>query len=405
MNEFAIVYTAEVSRRIRSRAFIVGLLIGMIGIGLVLELPSWIEGAQTAQNAVVLAGPAQLTRTAKRLLSTDLTVAQVRTSVRPPTQPELDKLKAGRMIALTVVGGTLHVVVYSADPSNADSRRIARLLLPLSLSVALRIDDASAARASRTPIDIRSIGSKFASADSAAGAHALAFTLLFLLYMLVILNSQLTMSGVVEEKTSRIAELLVTSISAVSLLYGKIVAGVTLAIVQMICWVAVAIGVTSSQTSVSANGPFGVSGIAAWQGLSPLVFWAFAFFLIVGLLQYSTLFAGMGSLISRPEDLGSIGGALTLPIVAALLLAIAALGTPDATLFQVASFVPLIAPFVMFSRIAVGEPPVWQLVLCATINIAALWAIAIGAGRLYRVGMLLYGRMPTPKQIWATVRG
>jgi ABC-2 type transport system permease protein len=122
-------------------------------------------------------------------------------------------------------------------------------------------------------------------------------------------------------------------------------------------------------------------------------------------LQFSTIFAGIGSLISRPEDLGSVNSALILPIVAALIIAITALDAPDAPIVVASSFVPLVAPFTMFARIAVSAPPAWEAWASGAINLVALLAIGLFAGRLYRVGMLLYGRPPSLKQMWTTMRG
>jgi ABC-2 type transport system permease protein len=130
----------------------------------------------------------------------------------------------------------------------------------------------------------------------------------------------------------------------------------------------------------------------------------FLVYFIIGFLQLSTLLAGCASLINRTEDLGSINGPLMIPIVAALFIAMAALGAPDASFAVVTSMVPLLSPFVMFARIAVSNVPLWQIGLSLSINLVALYFIAILAGKIYRVGMLLYGRAPRLSQIWHVLR-
>jgi len=131
---------------------------------------------------------------------------------------------------------------------------------------------------------------------------------------------------------------------------------------------------------------------------------AFLAFFIIGFLQLATLFAGAASLINRTEDLGSITFPLVMPVVAAFIIAIAALSSPDAPLAVVCSYVPLLAPFVMFARIAVSNVPLWQVAASVGINLVALYAIAVLAGKIYRVGMLLYGRSPSLRQVWSVIR-
>jgi ABC-2 type transport system permease protein len=116
------------------------------------------------------------------------------------------------------------------------------------------------------------------------------------------------------------------------------------------------------------------------------------------------LMAGLGSLVNRTEDLGSVSIPVVMPVVFAFILAIVAIQVPDLPWIVGVSFLPLVSPFVMFARIAVTDVPIWQIVLCVAINVVALWAIAIAAGKLYRVGMLLYGRAPNLKQVWQVIR-
>jgi ABC-2 type transport system permease protein len=402
-SDFLTVYIVEVVRRIRSRPFLIGLVVGMLGIVVVAKLPAFVDSHVAGdQGRIVLAGPSSLTTPARSLLAGSYSIEKIQTSTAPPALSQLDALHAGRVVALSDGARGLQVTVYSTGPTRVDSEKIARLLLPLNLQIVLHVDGVAAARAAVVSVTVRGLGNHFRSVEAAETARGVAFTLIFLLYLLVILNSQLTMAGVIEEKTNRIAELLVAAVDPIALLYGKIVAGATLGMLQMIVWVGTAfmLGMRSPGATDIVN----LSGALA-GALTPLTIGAFVFFLIVGLLQFSTIFAGIGSLISRPEDLGGVSSALVLPIVGALVIALAALDAPNAPFVVASSFVPLIAPFTMFARIAVAQPPMWQIALSAALNVAALAAIALFAGRLYRVGMLLYGRPPSFRQVWTTIRG
>jgi ABC-2 type transport system permease protein len=409
LRDLLIVYRAEIARRIRSRPFLIGLIIGGVGLAGLARIPAFMSAhVAVEQGHVVLAGSPNLTAPAERLLSHDYAIAAVQTSTSPPPLDRLDRLGAGRFLALTADEQGLHATVYSTDPASVDARRFARILMPLNLQLGGHLDVATAQRLANFKVTVETAGLS-ESVEQAQISRGITFTLIFFLYLLVMLNSQLTMAGVIEEKTNRIAELLVASVNPLALLYGKIGAGATLGLMQMIVWMlcAIAAGVTSvpgTPTAATSAQPFNLGG-ALEGALTPMVTVAFVFFLLVGLLQFSTLFAGIGSLISRPEDLGSINAAMILPIIAALFIAMAALDAPNAPVVVATSFVPLLAPFTMFARIATDQPPPWQIALSAFVNVAALIAIAVFAGKLYRVGMLLYGRPPSLRQVWTTIRG
>jgi ABC-2 type transport system permease protein len=410
MRNVWIVLVAELKRRLTSRAFQFGLVIGMIGVAAMIKLPDLVASNTGAnQSNAVLAGTPALTARAKALLGGDYTVVSTQTDTSPPDAATLDRLHAGRLIALESDGKSLRVTVYSKNSQTVSAAHVAQLLAPLNLEIAQKIGPAASARLLTVPVTVRGVADSFATPESAAIAHLLGFAMLVVLYLVIILNSQLTLNSVIEEKTNRIAELLVAAIDPLALLYGKIAAGTVLAIIQMIAWGITALlvggisGLASSHSGVPVPGN-AIVGAALGGAIKPLAIPGFVFLLFVGLLQFSTMYAAIGSLVSRPEDLGSISSALIVPIVTALVTATLAFDNPNAPFVVVASFVPLIAPFVMFVRIVMDDPPLWQLVTCAVINVAFLWFVAVAAGRLYRVGMLLYGRPPKLSQIWKTIR-
>ena len=412
LRDLFIVYRAEIARRIQSRPFLIGLIVGGLGIAGLAKLPAFMSAHVAVEQArVVLGGAPQLTARAAQLLAHEYSIAGIQASPVPPSVERLNELGAGRFIAFRRDRRGLLVTVYSTNAASVDSPELARLLMPLQLEVGAHVDAATAKRLAAFKVTVVSATANSQSLAQVEVQRAIALTLIFFLYLLVVLNSQLTMAGVIEEKTNRIAELLVASVDPLALLYGKILAGGTLGIAQMLVWVmcAIAAGASNPHAAAAAENPadampFNLGGPAA-AALTLTIFSSFTFFLVVGLLQFSTLFAGIGSLISRPEDLGSINAAMILPIIAALVLAMAALDVPNAPVVVASSFVPLLAPFTMFARIATDQPPPWEIGLSAGINVLALVGIALVAGRLYRVGMLLYGRLPSLRQVWTTIRG
>jgi ABC-2 type transport system permease protein len=408
MKNVWIVCVAEVKRRLSSRAFLFGVVIGMLGVAAMIKLPAMVTSTVTGdETRVVLAGEPQLTARARTLLAGDFTITAERTETAPPSAALLDRLHAGRMIVLESNGNSLRATVYAKNSQSVSGEHLAQLLAPLNLEIAERLTPGAAAKLLTVPVTVRGISDAFATPASAAVAHFFGFSLLVVLYLIIILNSQLTLNSVIEEKTNRIAELLVAAIDPLALLYGKIAASIVLALIQMIAWGAAALLTTLASGGGAAPGShsdvaFSMLAVSGW--IKPFAIPGFFFLLFVGLLQFSTIYAAIGSLVSRPEDLGSMSSALIVPIVVAFVTAILAFDAPDAPFVVFASLVPLLSPFVMFVRVVMDDPPLWQLLLCAAINLLALWGAAVAAGRLYRVGMLLYGRPPSLAQVWKTVR-
>jgi len=405
MNEFITVYSAEVMRRLRSRAFIVGLVIGALGIVLMIRLPSIIDSFATQSYRVILAGDPKLIEQARPLLEKDFNITATAPGLTAPTAADLQAHhNASAVIVLTHGAHSLRTVLYEKDPGSLTTTDLRRDLLPLHVGFATNLSSNQVSALLKMPIDVRPLGSKFGTAAQADEARLVANILIFLLYLLIVLNSQLIMTSVAEEKTSRIAELLVASVNPSSLLAGKIAASATLAIVQMVLWVAIGFAFGSGASMTGHTSSDSGQQTFSLTGISPTDVAGFVIFFLLGYLQMATLFAAIGSLINRTEDIGSIGGPFFVPIIAALLIAVTALQVPDAPGIVVASFVPLISPFVMFARIVVSSPPLWQIAASFAINVASIWIIAFVGGKIYRIGMLLYGRPPKLSQLWHAIR-
>lgn len=408
MNDFIVVFSAEFVRRLKSRAFQIGALIGVIGILSFTQLPRLFAGVfNDAGTKIAIAGDPALTKAAKPLLADDFSIAVVETRTTPP---DLRDMKARDLSSWVILERApkagLHFTLYSRDPKEDTALTIAHDLRALNISLATGLTGARSQSLLDVRYDVRGVASKFASTGAAGAAWGISYGLLMLLYMLIFINGQLVLSSVAEEKTSRIAELLIASISPIPLLYGKIAAATATGLLQMTLWIGIGAlvgGHLSASTAAASGGGFGTgNGLAG--AITPIEMLAFVVLFALGFLQYSMLFAGIGSLINRTEDLGNITFPVVLPVIAGLVLAMVALGTPDAPLVVATSFVPLLSPFVLFARIAMSNVPLWQIVLGIGINVIAAWIAAMVAGKLYRVGMLLYGRPPSLKQVWSVIR-
>jgi ABC-2 type transport system permease protein len=413
VSTLGIVFTAEFVRRIRSRAFIFGSIIGAASIVLIAVLPALLSGAlSSSTKSVILAGDPRLVATAKTLLAHDFEI--VETIPAPATAPTLAYLdahgKASALAVLTRRTDGLHVVAYARDPS-IFREEFGRDLAPMQVALATGVPVDRVAKHLDVPVDVRDVSGRFADANAADAAKGIAYLFVMLLYLSILLNAQSIMTSVAEEKTSRIAELLVATLDPARLLAAKILASAATGFIQLGVWIGVGTFAGRAVTrmfaheggaaAASASGSaavFGSLSVSAGEILAFLAFFA------VGFAQYGVLYAAAASLINRTEDLGTVAGPLVIPVVAGIILAQLALQFPSSPNVVICSLVPLISPFVMFTRIAVSNVPVWQVALSLALNVGAAVLLAWASGKVYRVGLLLYGRPPSLRQVIATLR-
>jgi ABC-2 type transport system permease protein len=409
LNELGIVFVAELVRKLRSRIFWFATVGGVLAIAFIVEAPFFFASlAQSSSSDILLAGPPALRERAKALMERkqEFKIVGEVDALPPHVTPEyLDKHgKAGAAVALSERGGRLHLDVYPRDLSAFDDVEFTSLA-PLGVELATGLPSARVESAVKIERVVHPLDAKFKDTRSAAVAHGVAFALIFMLYLAIILASQNVMSAVAEEKTSRIAEILIATIDPAQLLYGKTFAAAVIAIVQLGLWIATAVALLPGALSqLSGATPAKGAGGGAAFSIDPGLFVAFFAFFVLGYLQYAAIYAAAASLISRTEELGSVTTPVILPVVGAFFVAQYALVSPDAPLVVACSFIPFLSPFVAFTRLAVTEVPAWQTALALAVNVATVAACFWAAGKIYRVGMLVYGKLPSPRQIFAALR-
>jgi ABC-type Na+ efflux pump permease subunit len=415
MSELGIVFQTEIARKFRSKLFWLATLGGMFAIAFLVEAPVLIAAlARSSSSDIVLAGPRALRDRAATLMEARKdfhVVARVDTLPEHVTSRYLDAHgKAAAAIAISLRNGRIHLDVYPKDLSAFDDVGF-RSLSPLNIELATGLPPPLVEGASTIGRTIHPLDAKFADTRTAALAHGVTFGLTFILYLSIVISSQSIMSAVAEEKTNRIAEILIATIDPTNLLYGKTLAAALVAVVQILLWVATAAvllptaasSLASSVTTESA-GKGGGDPSAILGALDPGILVAFVIFFVLGYLQYATIYAATGSLVSRTEELGAVATPVILPVVAAFLVAQFALVQPGSPIVLVCSFIPFLSPFVIFTRLAITDVPTWQIVIAVVVNVATVAGCFWAAGRVYRVGMLLYGRLPSARQIVAALR-
>ena len=412
-NELGIVFVAEILRKLRSRIFWLATIGGALGIALVIQAPLFFSGVvRSSMSNIVLAGPPALRAQATTLIEAHRgyhVVASLATLPKHVTARYLDAHDhAGAAIALSAPANKLKLDIYPRDLSAFDGAEF-RDLAPLAVALQTGLDPTRVARALKIERTLHAIDTKFVDEKAATIAHGVAFGLVFMLYLAIILASQSVMAAVAEEKTSRIAEILVATIEPANLLAGKTFAAAAIALVQIVLWIATAaaflprVAATLEATTHRSSG-HASDASAILTTIDPFEIVAFFAFFILGYLQYATIYAAAASLISRTEDLASVTTPVLIPVIGAFFVAQFALLQPESPIVVACGFIPLLSPFVMFTRIAISSVPWWQTALALGIDFVTVLVCFWAAGRIYRVGMLLYGKLPSPAQIIAALR-
>lgn len=225
--------------------------------------------------------------------------------------------------------------------------------------------------------------------DSSFG---MAFVLIMIMYMMVLMYGMHTLTAVIEEKSSRMVEVLLASVSPGDLMMGKVI-GIGLAgLTQFFIW-ASAFFVLSQRGVTMGDFTLDVGF------LTPTILVSFVMFFLLGFFLYATLFAGVGAMCNSVQDSQQFQFPLTMGLVIPMMLLSLVMRSPNSPLAAGLSLVPLFSPVLMFMRVCMETPPFWQIALSWVLMGASIWVSARAAGKLFRIGILLYGQSPT----WATL--
>jgi ABC-2 type transport system permease protein len=227
-------------------------------------------------------------------------------------------------------------------------------------------------------------------------ARGLVYVLLFVIYFSVIMYANMIAMEVATEKSSRVMEILISSVSPIKQMFAKIVGIGLLSLTQLAIFLVVGYYSFMRNMESLKDGFFGVYGLGEIP--TGTIMYAVIFF-ILGYFLYATLAAFLGSLVSRIEDVQQMITPMTLMVVAGFMIAMFGLGKPDAPFITATSYIPFFTPMIMFLRVGMLTIPVWEAILGIIILIATITALAIFGARVYRGGVLMYGKSNSYKDI------
>jgi len=436
MSKLWLIVKREYTTRVRTRAFLLGTILTPLAFGAFFIIQGMMMSYKGAEKRkIVVFDEAGLVREGTGIADEK----GLQFSVAPPGT-NLEQLK--NEVRLKKYDGVLRlpplanlsvkkqtVYLYSDQQFNPETegvikRRIANKIKDFKID-SLRLDRKALneldTEVSLDPEPIDKTGDDAGSLTSGV-AMGISFFMGIAMYMLVLIWGTIVMRSVMEEKTSRIVEVIMSSVKPFELMLGKIIGSAGVGLTQLIIWAilntAIFIGVQfvfgfdAAATSSSMPGAVPPPGMEDMQDQMPLLiaeimrqnWWyiilmALVFFL-GGYFLYASLFAAVGSTIG--DDMGE-GQSLTFPImipiiIAFLLMTTVVMRAPNSPLAVFASLFPLFSPIVMPGRLAF-HPPLWQVALSIVLLIGTAIFFVWLSGRIYRVGILMYGKKVTLKEI------
>jgi ABC-2 type transport system permease protein len=293
------------------------------------------------------------------------------------------------------IGNNLQVVLQAAlenvktqyiTKGSLSSEQIAQLNTPVKIE-ALKLQDSGTDQDSGAGSD----GSEKQNVMN----YVAVYLLLFLFFMTSMMTGNMIASEVTAEKSSRIMEILITSVSPLSQMFGKIIAMFLLGILQ----IGIFIGVIALNIMLPHNSAILANFNLDLSQLNASVIWLGLLFYILGYFLYATLFAAIGSMVSRTEELGQAIMPITMLSLAAFYIGMFSITAPNSMLLKVSTYIPFISPTSNLVRIGLGDIAPWEIIVSLVILVISIFFFGWLSAKIYRTGVLLYGKRPSFKEL------
>jgi len=210
-----------------------------------------------------------------------------------------------------------------------------------------------------------------------------------MLFFAIFMSSQILMRSVLAERSNRLIEVLLSSVSPSELMSGKIVGLGLLGLTQLALYLIVGIGISNFK------------GLELFSSTNIVLF---LIYFVFGYLLYAAIFAAIGALFDNEQDAQQAVSIFSLITVVPIFLASYVMANPQSVTTTVLSMIPIMTPFFMILRIGVLIPPLWEILTSLVLLIISVWMTMLAAGKIFRVAILIYGKRPTLPEIWQWVR-
>lgn len=411
MHKIWLIIKREYLVRVRKKSFIIMTILGPILMAALLIVPTYLA-EENQENRIIA-----LNEDANYILEDS---EFIHFTTIPTSEAELLKtdFNESPFYALLYIDGGNFTLYSNQQISLSVSKSIERQLEKLIKHEKLKLlgIDLQILEDANTEINITT---KIISEDGntsnsqAEASMGIGFISGILIYMFIFMYGTMVMRGVIEEKTSRIVEVIISSVKPFQLMMGKILGVALVGFTQFVLWILLTIIIStvaelafldanvmatemnsSDQSVILAQVAEITGGINLLQ-----IFLAFIFYFLAGYLMYSSLFAAVGSAVDAEADTQQFILPITIPLILSFVLIQPIMDNPDGTLAFWMSMVPFTSPVIMMVRLPFGVAN-WELALSVGILIVSFIATTWLAGRIYRTGILMYGKKANYKEIW-----
>jgi ABC-2 type transport system permease protein len=430
MGKLVVVFKREYLERVRSKWFLVGTLLGPVFFAMITVVPILISSktkpSTDLANVTVIdatnSGMGERVAAGLRQRFPDSPAPEVRSVGAASLPREEDRATLsvranatrGYLVldSNTITGRSVRYAGRNAS-SLGDVEQITNVVRQQVLAQRLQsegIDAKRVAALTGVRLDVRTekIGDHGREKGSGLGNALFGYVIALLLYMMIVLYGQTILRGVMEEKTTRVAEVVVSSVSTDTLLAGKIFGVGLVAITQVLAWVGLTVALyyygapllekkVGAGTVTAAGGGAGMAGALAnaLPSLSMTTLLVLLGFFVLGFILYAALFAAIGAMVSSQEDVQQASMPVMLLLISSVIFMTPIMTNPGSGLARTMSLLPFSAPILMPLRMTLIPVPWYEVTFSlAGVTLACLVAIWVSA-RIYRVGLLMYGKRPS----------
>jgi ABC-2 type transport system permease protein len=427
-----VIFKSEFIRRFTSKSYILTTLLMPFGIAAFIALITFISLSAMSDGSSRLAiidESGQLGASLEALGSDRVTPVLIPSSSEAIAMTQ-DSVRAGVYAGVVVLPDSLiegkgEALLYTIEGTSGNSGLSGWIRTHVSdLIIRYRLAEINLGEEVLTIVENRVGVESFKLADVGVADDdsgyfvVLGFLMAFLIYMAILLYGSFVMQAVIEEKSTRIVEIIISSARPFDLLMGKVLGVGMTGLVQMGAWALMLSGIMIYGGTIAAlfidpstlNLPETASSAEVMAAadipipqLDPMIFAAFVLFFLMGYLMYASLFAAVGSAVENVQDAQSLTIPLMLPIILAMAVLTPVIESPDSTLATIMSHFPLTSPIIMMVRISITDIPIWEVGLSLAILLGSFLGAIWFSGRIYRVGVLSYGKKPSLAELirWA----
>lgn len=410
--------------RVKTKGFVIGTLLGPLGMLLLIAIPIVVTllSADTTEKRIAVIDKSNKIGTLAVKKSPDkyyLTEENEETLKKATLEEEIDGyllipediLTSGEINVFTRGGGGIGFVSQIESVFGRIVRHERLLNAGADTSVINLVDRG-------ITLETQKITQKGEEKDFTEAYAMVGYFFGFVIYIMMLLYGTMVMRGVIEEKANRIIEVIASSAKPFEIMFGKVFGIGLVGLTQVLIWVVIGAGLIAAVSPImnlinptdmmpaqmtqqgmaqavqQASAPnFEIPSISLWLVIG------FIFYFLSGYFVYATLFAAVGSAVDQEQDAQQLQWPVTIPIIIPMLFIGSVIGNPDSMLSIVLSLVPFFSPMLMVVRVAATNVPVWQIGLSVVLMISSFIVSLWVAAKIYRVGILMYGKKPSVKDL------